>query len=120
MRMRHILIPLWLLLALGCGGMMGIFIPELPVELPADARVFSGRTNDAGITRVSGSVEASTLDELERSFRAQLVRDGWGVTRTSEEPGAHAVLTGIRGDETVVITLRAGRQYRSFEVIWSP
>ena len=98
---------------------MGIFIPEIPVDLPSDAHVGSGRTDDAGTTRVSGVSESSTLDELQRSFRDQLVSEGWQVSRTTHEPGSRSVLSGTRGDETVVITLRANTHHCSFEVIWS-
>ncbi|MCB9677844.1 MAG: hypothetical protein H6737_22260 [Alphaproteobacteria bacterium] len=110
-----------LLAALGCGGMLGIFIPDLPVVLPSDARVFNGREKtEAGVstTRVHGITDSTDLPTLERHLRDQLLSDGWDVSTSSTPEGV--VLTGTRDGASVAITLQrmSGQGGCEYEVVW--
>ena len=95
---------------------MGIFVPEIPVTLPSDARIGSGRVEQAegvATTRVRGVTLDTDGPTLRRDLRDQLTVGGWSVA------GRPPQLTGTRGDQTLVITIEAGREGSQFEIVWT-
>lgn len=107
------------LFCLACGGMMDIFVPDLPIELPArGVRVFAGREEGA-LTQVDGVIEAMDHEAICQHFTTQLQGGGWRVERNEE--GAETVLTGRRGPETLEVRVSGPAPYAAagFKIRWT-
>ncbi|MEZ4321632.1 MAG: hypothetical protein R3F61_29430 [Myxococcota bacterium] len=106
---------------LACGGMLSVFIPDLPVVLPPDSRTFTGRVDESegtSTTHVRGISESTDLPTVQRHLHDQLVSAGYSVQTTPTDDGV--VLTAQGDGDTVVVTLddRAGPRGCGFDVVW--
>lgn len=113
----------WLLaalLCLACGGMMDIFIPELPIELPPERRVTSGKTHDDDTTTVRGFSEGMDRAAVRRHFVAQLSAGGWTVEEGEADDGG-VTITATRAGEQLSIQLGGGQTPPTdFAIEWRP
>lgn len=107
-------------LCLACGGMMGIFIPDLPIRLPRQGvRVFHGKVV-GGVTRVGGIIEGMDHAAICRHFAAQMQAGGWSVEQRGTAP--RTVLSGQRGAERLEVEITGPMPGGSadFDVRWTP
>jgi len=107
-------------MCLACGGMMGVFIPDLPIRLPRQGvRVFHGK-EEGGVTRVGGIIEGMDHEAICRHFTAQMQAGGWIVGRSGAEP--RTILTGQRGTERLEVEISGPMPGASadFDVRWTP
>ena len=107
-------------LCLACGRMMGAFIPDLPIRLPArGVRVFVG-LEERGVTCVEGVIEGTDHEAICSHFAAQMLDGGWVVERRGVAP--LTTLAGQRGRERLDVEISgpAAHAPAGFKVRWTP